>query len=84
MAIELSAVCFRYVRGVHTENNLNRLNSEILRRIVERGNVYLSNATLQSRFCLRACVMNHRTTNSDIDRVVAEVLAVAKEVDNAN
>lgn len=82
--IELSVVCFRYVRGVHTENNLNRLNSAILRRIVERGNVYLSNATLQSRFCLRACVINHRTTNSDIDRVVAEVLAVAKEVDNAN
>ena len=81
--IELSAVCFRYVSGAHTENNLNRLNSEILRRIVERGNVYLSNATLQSRFCLRACVVNHRTTNSDIDRVVAEVLAVAKEVDNA-
>jgi aromatic-L-amino-acid decarboxylase len=82
--IELSAVCFRYVGGVHTEDNLNRLNSEILRRIVERGNVYLSNATLQSRFCLRACVVNHRTTRSDIDRVVAEVLAVAKEVGNAN
>jgi len=28
--------------------------------------------------------MNHRTTNSDIDRVVAQVLAVAKEVDDAN
>ncbi len=82
--IEHSAVCFRYGGGIHTENDLNRLNSEILRRIVERGNIYLSNATLQSRFCLRACVVNHRTTNSDIDRVVAEVLAVAKEVDNAN
>jgi len=81
--IELSAVCFRYVGGRHPENDLNRLNSEILRRIVERGNVYLSNATLQSTFCLRACVVNHRTTNSDIDRVVAEVLAVAKEVDYA-
>ena len=81
--IELSAVCFRYVNGTNNENNLNRLNSEILRRIVERGNVYLSNATLQSRFCLRACIVNHRTTDSDIDRVVADVLAVAKEVDNA-
>lgn len=81
--IELSAVCFRYVSGAHTENNLNRLNSEILCRTVERGNVYLSNATLQSRFCLRACIVNHRTTNSDVDRVVAEVLAAAKEVDNA-
>jgi aromatic-L-amino-acid decarboxylase len=81
--IELSAVCFRYVSGAHTENHLNDLNFEILRRIVERGNVYLSNATLQSRFCLRACIVNHRTTDSDIDRVVTEVLAVAKEVDNA-
>jgi len=37
--IELSAVCFRYGGGIHTENDLNRLNSEILRRIVERGNI---------------------------------------------
>jgi glutamate/tyrosine decarboxylase-like PLP-dependent enzyme len=62
--IELSAVCFRYGGGIHTENDLNRLNSEILRRIVERGNIYLSNATRQSRFCLRACVVNYRSTNS--------------------
>jgi len=82
--IELSAVCFRYVGGRHTESDLDRLNSEILRCVVKRGNVYLSNATLQSRFCLRACVVNHRTTNSDIDRVATEVLAVAKEVDSAN
>ena len=82
--IELSAVCFRYVGGKHTEDELNRLNSEILRRILKRGNIYLSNATVHSRFCLRACVVNHRTTNSDIDRVVTEVLAVAKEMDNAN
>jgi aromatic-L-amino-acid/L-tryptophan decarboxylase len=82
--IELSAVCFRYVGGAHTEEDLNHINSKILRRVVERGNVYLSNATLQSRFCLRACIVNHRTSNSDIDRVVAEILAVAREVDNAN
>src|SRR5580704_4212167 len=82
--IELSAVCFRYVGGRHTESDLDRLNSEILRCVVKRGNVYLSNATLQSRFCLRACIVNHRTTNSDIDRVATEVLAVAKEVESAN
>lgn len=46
--IELSIVCFRYVGGVSTENDSNRFNSEILRRIGEPGNVYLSNATLKS------------------------------------
>lgn len=78
--VELSAVCFRY-RGTNqaSDETLNRWNPAILKRVVERGRVYLSNASLGSRFCLRACVVNHRTTDADIDSVVAEVLASAKE-----
>lgn len=79
--IELSAVCFRYSGcGEVAESKLDKLNFDILQRVVTRGNVYLSNATLQSRFCLRACITNHRTTDSDIDRVPVEVLAAAREV----
>jgi aromatic-L-amino-acid decarboxylase len=79
--IELSAVCFRYVgSGTLTEDELNRLNAELLKRLILRGRVYLSNATLQSKFCLRACVVNHRTTDADIDSVVSEVVAAAREV----
>ena len=79
--VELSAVCFRY-RGTRTasEEELNRVNPMILKRVVERGRVYLSNASLRNRFCLRACVVNHRTTDADIDSVITEVLAAAKEV----
>lgn len=80
--IELSAVCFRYVGNRSLpEVKLNQLNFDILRRIIARGHVYLSNATLHSKFCLRACIVNHRTTDSDIDSVPAEVLAAAQEVD---
>jgi glutamate/tyrosine decarboxylase-like PLP-dependent enzyme len=78
--IELSAVCFRYVgdrNSPHPEPD--QANSAILRRINQRGRVYLSNATLHSKFCLRACIVNHRTTDADIDEVVPEVLAAAKE-----
>ena len=79
--IELSAVCFRYVGdGSLEETRLNQLNSDILRRVIERGRVYLSNATLGAKFCLRACIVNHRTTDSDIDSVTTEVLAAAREV----
>jgi aromatic-L-amino-acid/L-tryptophan decarboxylase len=74
-------VCFRYVAdGGLTELELNRLNFAILRRVIERGRVYLSNATLQSKFCLRACIVNHRTTDSDIHSVTKEVLAAARDV----
>ena len=79
--IELSAVCFRYVgKRSFSEVELNRVNLEILQRVIGRGVVYLSNATLRSKFCLRGCIVNHRTTDADIDAVVREVLAAANDV----
>lgn len=79
--IELSAVCFRYIGdGNLPEAKANQLNFDILRRVVARGQVYLSNATLRGKFCLRGCITNHRTTDADIDRVPIEVLAAAGEV----
>jgi len=41
--------------------------------------VYLSNTTLRGKFALRACIVNHRTTDDDIAAVVEEVLAAAEE-----
>jgi aromatic-L-amino-acid decarboxylase len=74
--VELSAVCFRYLGGGgHSEGDLNRL-----KRVNERGKIYLSNATLRAKFCLRACVVNTRTTDADITAVVPEVLEAAKGV----
>jgi glutamate/tyrosine decarboxylase-like PLP-dependent enzyme len=80
-SVELSAVCFRH-RGVAglPETELNRFNTALLKRIVERGKVYLSNASLNRQFCLRACIVNHRTTDTDIEAVISEVLAAASEI----
>jgi aromatic-L-amino-acid decarboxylase len=79
--VELSAVCFRHKGGgMHSDGDLDRFNLALLKRIVERGRIYLSNASLRGQFSLRACIVNHRTTDADIDSVVPEVLAAAKEV----
>jgi aromatic-L-amino-acid/L-tryptophan decarboxylase len=79
--VALSAVCFRH-RGAKQVpgEDLNRFNASLVKRVVERGRVYLSNATLHGKFCLRACIVNHRTTDADIDSVIPEVLAAAREV----
>jgi len=74
--VELSAVCFRYRQGSDPDG----CNRAILRRVIERGRVYISNATLGGRFALRACFVNHRTTDADVDAIVEEVLAAAAEV----
>ncbi len=74
---DLSAVCFRYkAESGATEGGLDRLNAELLRQLIKRGRVYLSNASINGKFCLRACIVNHRTKDSDIDEVVREVLLV--------
>ena len=38
--------------------------------------MYLSNAELKRKFCLRACIVNHLAREADIDAVVREVLEV--------
>jgi len=79
--VVLSAVCFRYKEtGRSTEEELNRRNAAILKRVVQRGRVYLSNASLRGKFCLRACLVNHRTTQADVDSVIPEVLGAVKDL----
>lgn len=78
--VELSAACFRHLvsdRAIEAERN--QFNLTLLKKIVGRGKVYLSNAELKGKFCLRACIVNHLTTNADIDGVVPEVLAAVSE-----
>src|SRR5579864_213202 len=79
--VELSAVCFRH-RGAGrlTDEELSRFNEALLKRVVQRGRVYLSNASLLGRFCLRACNVNHRTKDADGDSIIPEVLAAAKDI----
>jgi aromatic-L-amino-acid/L-tryptophan decarboxylase len=79
--VELSAVCFRHrVSPDASEETRNRFNLALLKRMVARGRVYLSNAELHHKFCLRACIVNPLTKDSDVDAVVPEVLETAREM----
>ncbi|MDX8517322.1 pyridoxal phosphate-dependent decarboxylase family protein [Mesorhizobium dulcispinae] len=69
--VTLSAVCFRH----RTKDN-----AAILKRMATRGRVYLSNATIGGQFALRACFVNHRTSDDDVEAIVPEVIAAAEEV----
>jgi aromatic-L-amino-acid decarboxylase len=78
--VELSAVCFRHRADKNAdEDERNRFNAALLKQIQQRGRVYLSNAVIRGKFCLRACIVNHRTTDADIDAIVPEVLERARQ-----
>jgi aromatic-L-amino-acid decarboxylase len=71
----LSIVCFRFapasLRG--DEERLNQLNKRLLEAVQLGGNAFLSSTTVNGAFCLRACVINHRSTEKDIEFLVAHV-----------
>src|SRR5215469_4464237 len=75
--VALSAICFRFVAS---DGDLDALNRAILNRVVRRGRVYISNASIHGKFALRACVVNHRSGEEDVKLVVSEVLGVAREL----
>ena len=74
--VELSICCFRYIpprlrnsdsSGTARSAELGKLNAAIMHSIQRGGHAYLSNASLKGEYALRACIVNFRTTRSDID-----------------
>jgi glutamate/tyrosine decarboxylase-like PLP-dependent enzyme len=72
--VQLSIVCFRHRGGDDAFNR--RLMVELQRD----GDSYLSNATIDGRFALRACLVNFRTTAADADRLLDTVRRVAARI----
>lgn len=76
----LNIVCFRYVAPSTDEAALDALNQEILYRIQESGEALPSHTMIKGRFCLRACVANHRTRKEDIDKLIELALRFGREI----
>jgi len=74
--VELSICCFRYVSPETVD--LDKLNERIMERVQKGGIAYVSNATVNGHFALRACITNFRTTKDDIDETVAAIREAAE------
>ena len=87
----LSIATFRYVpedlRPRATEEDvaayLDELNQELLGRLQEGGEIFVSNAVIGGRYVLRACIVNFRTDEADVDAVPVVTARVGAEVDRA-
>lgn len=70
---ELNITCFRYAPAGLQEENLKRLNTEIMIRLQETGVAAVSDTVIGGKHCLRAAICNHRTRDEDLDLLVAEM-----------
>lgn len=83
----LSITTFRYTPAdlksgsEKSEEYLNQLNTELLTRLQNSGEAYISNAVIDGKFALRACIVNFRTSVEDIQALPEIVLRMGREVD---
>jgi aromatic-L-amino-acid/L-tryptophan decarboxylase len=83
----LSITTFRYVptnldsSDEKAASYLDELNLELLTRLQASGEAYLSNAVVQGKFALRACVVNFRTSLADIEALPPIVVRMGRALD---
>ena len=68
----LSIVCFRYTPPILRQDAqaIDRLNKAILEKLQLDGQAFLSSTVLDGRFWLRACIINPRTREEDLEEFV--------------
>jgi glutamate/tyrosine decarboxylase-like PLP-dependent enzyme len=76
----LNIVCFRYRMVNGDDENLNRLNEQIMMELHEQGIAVPTYTTLNGKFAIRVAHTNHRTRREDFDVLVREVLRLGKEL----
>ncbi len=72
---ESNIVCFRYIG--HKVLNLNELNSQIRRKLLEQGDFYIVQTTLREQLYLRVSLMNPLTAIEDLNALLDEILILA-------
>ena len=86
MSCVLSITTFRFVPdGLDPDEKsnhklLNDLNGELLTTIQRYGELFVSNAIVEDRFLLRACVVNFHTTWDDIEVLPEIIVRTGREL----
>jgi glutamate/tyrosine decarboxylase-like PLP-dependent enzyme len=88
---DLSITTFRFVPrdlrprlGDETvERHLDALNRALLDRLQRGGEAFVSNAVIDRRYVLRACIVNFHTSDADIEALPEIVVRVGRQLDAA-
>lgn len=62
---------------------LNTLNEKLLNVLQQGGEVFLSNALVEDKYCLRCCIVNFRTSRKDILEIVDIIVREGRKIQKA-
>ena len=88
MTQDLSITTFRYVprdlrrslQGEELERELDTINRALLDRLQRGGELFVSNAVINGKYALRACIVNFHTTRADVEALPEIVARAGRDV----
>ena len=81
ITLSLSIATFRYVPPGWTDPAaIDDVNREILERLQSGGEAFVSNAVVDGKQVLRACIVNFRTTDEDVEALPGIVARIGRAV----
>ncbi len=73
--VELNIICFRY-----RADDSDRVNARIVVELQESGSVAPSTTIIDGRLAIRAAIVNHRTGQDEVDRLLDRTLAHGRSI----
>jgi len=78
--VRLNVVCFRYRPHGLDEAELDAFNDELVIRVQESGIAVVSSTSIGGKRALRACFVNHRTTDEDLRILLDGIRALGESL----
>lgn len=84
----LSIATFRYIpenielKGEEREVYLNGLNEALVNVLQDGGELFLSNAIVFEKYCMRTCIVNFRTAKKDIEECLDIIIKEGRKLRN--
>jgi glutamate/tyrosine decarboxylase-like PLP-dependent enzyme len=76
----LNIVCFRFKARGLDDDELDRVNEELLIRLHESGTAAPSYTTLNGRYAIRVAITNHRSRREDFDVLLRQIKRIGLEI----
>jgi len=75
---DLAISCFRYVKGLESEDAIDEFNRKLIQALEKDGRVFITGTTINNKFVIRACLINHRMSEQTIDYLLNVLREVSK------